>query len=152
MTPEVRAPRDAAEYEAALELRWRILRAPWGQPRGSERDALDGDAVQRVVVEAGRVLATGRLHRLDDATGQIRYMAVEANRRGRGLGRLLLRSLEQAAREAGLDRIVLHAREASVAFYEHAGYRLLGPSHTLYGEIRHWRMEKHLPPNTPANT
>ena len=144
MTPEVRAPRDAAEYEAGLELRWRILRAPWGRPRGSERDALDADAVHRIVVEDGRVLASGRLHRLDGDSGQIRYMAVDASQRGRGLGRLLLESLEQAARGAGMTRIVLHAREGSLPFYEKAGYRVVAPSHTLFGEIRHWQMEKPL--------
>jgi predicted GNAT family N-acyltransferase len=127
-------------------LRWRILRAPWGQPRGSERDALERDAVHRVLCDAsGKVVAVGRLHRSGDREAQIRYMAVETGYRCQGLGSHILQALEQAAKAGGSSRIVLHARETAVPFYRNRGYRLLEPSHLLFGEIQHVRMIKQLP-------
>ena len=33
-------PRTTQEWESYFDLRWRVLREPWGQARGSERDDL----------------------------------------------------------------------------------------------------------------
>jgi len=124
-----------------------VLRAPWGRPRGSERDAEDARAVHLMIAAAdGTALAVGRLHRLDEATGQVRYMAVAPHARGRGLGRRMLAALEDRARALGLRRIVLDAREAAAGFYLRHGYRVLGEGHVLFGTIRHLRMEKALGP------
>ncbi len=99
-----------------------------------------------VAAPDGTALAVGRLHRLDDVTGQIRYMAVAPHARGRGLGRRMLFALEDRARTLGLRRLVLDAREAAAGFYLRHGYRALGEGHVLFGTIRHLRMEKLLAP------
>jgi len=141
----VRAPRTPDEFEACLELRWALLRAPWQQPRGSERDAFDDTAAHRLAEDAdGRLIGIGRLHAIDDDWGQIRYMAVLPEWQGRGVGRALLDSLEQAARELGMTRIRLDAREGAVGFYARNGYRDAGPGPLLFGSIRHRVMEKAL--------
>ncbi len=138
-------PRDAAEREAALRLRWQVLRRPLDQPRGSEVDAHEAHAVLLVAVDAGgRVLGTARLHALDAAQGQIRYMAVADPCRGRGIGRRLLAALEDAARARGLRTLRLNARETVAGFYRRHGYRAIGPGPLLLGRIPHLRMEKHL--------
>jgi hypothetical protein len=41
-----------------------------------------------------------------------------------------------------MTRIILHARELAVGFYAQLGYQAIAPSHTLYGKIRHLKMEK----------
>jgi len=35
------SPKTEAEFKQYYHLRWRILRQPWGQPEGSEHDAID---------------------------------------------------------------------------------------------------------------
>lgn len=138
-------PQTPAQFEAYYDLRWRILRAPWQQPRGSERDELENTATHRMIVnQEQQVLAVGRLHALDEARGQLRYMAVDPACRGQGLGKQLLLSLEDAARQQGMTTLVLHAREPVVGFYQQHGYILLGQSHTLFGEIVHYKMYKFL--------
>jgi N-acetylglutamate synthase-like GNAT family acetyltransferase len=140
---QVRAPRDSAEWEAYYDLRWRVLRAPWGRPRGSERDAFDATATHLMVCDQqGAVLGVGRLQRDDDGTGQLRYMAVATACQGRGIGSLLLEALEREARAQGLSTLLLHARENAVPFYAQRGYRLMEPSHLLFGSIQHYKMEK----------
>ncbi len=139
----VRAPRDRDELEACLALRWRLLRAPWQQPRGSERDAFDDDAVHRLAEDGeGRLIGIARLHALEAHCGQIRYMAVLPAWQGRGVGSALLYSLEQAACRLGMTRIRLHAREGAVGFYARHGYIDTGPGPLLFGSIRHRLMEK----------
>lgn len=141
----VRAPETTDEWRGYYELRWQILRAPWQQPRGSERDELEDSAVHRLACDARHnILAVGRLHYIDGQSAQIRYMAVAKTHRRRGFGSLVLKALEAAAVSAGRTEIVMHAREVSLPFYRHAGYELVEKSHQLYGEIQHFAMRKRL--------
>ena len=49
------------QLEHYYDLRWRILRAPWKQPRGSEKDILEEDSYHLMVVDAKqRVIGVGR--------------------------------------------------------------------------------------------
>lgn len=136
-------PEQLAEY---FDLRWRILRAPWDKLRGSEKDEFDAVA-DHVTVRGpdGRLLGVGRLHMNSMEEAQIRYMAVEDDSRGLGVGRAILKKLEALARARGAKRIVLNARDNVVGFYQRCGYSVVGPGPTLFDIIRHSRMEKILP-------
>ncbi len=144
----VQVPRSAADWHAYYELRWRILRAPW-QADGEARDASDERSTHRMLVcnDTGRVIAVGRIHRLDEhpRQGQIRYMAVEQGYERRGHGSRLLLALEQAAREMALETVILHAREQALPFYRHHGYTLVEPSFLLFDAIQHYLMNKRIP-------
>ena len=141
-------PQSGADFTALYDLRWRLLRAPWHQPRGSERDAHDAAAVHALARHTnGELLGIARLHTLDARTGQIRYMAVRPEWRGQGIGSALLHWLETRARERGLTALVLNARENSVDFYRRQGYHETGEGPTLFGTIRHRVMRKPLAPD-----
>jgi GNAT superfamily N-acetyltransferase len=92
----------------------------------------------------GGVLAVGRVHDAGRHTAQIRYMAVETAHQRRGLGTLILAELERAASGWGKTTIILHAREGAAPFYRRRGYTVVGRSHLLFGEIRHYLMAKQL--------
>jgi predicted GNAT family N-acyltransferase len=125
------------------DLRWRVLRKAWNQPRGSERDELDSTSFHLMLRgESGAVVATGRLHLNSSEEAQVRYMAVDESSRSRGLGGQILRGLEQEAREKAVRRIVLNAREGAIKFYLKHGYGIEARAETLFGEILHMRMSK----------
>ncbi|WKE65586.1 bifunctional GNAT family N-acetyltransferase/hotdog fold thioesterase [Gallaecimonas kandeliae] len=132
-------PKDFADYFA---LRWQVLRAPWQQPPGSEQDELEAKSWHLMVRDGEQILAAGRLHQSAPGVGQIRYMAVAPGQQGKGLGARILAGLEALADSLGLDSVELNAREGALAFYQKAGYQLLGPAHTLYGVIPHFKMAK----------
>jgi ribosomal protein S18 acetylase RimI-like enzyme len=141
----VRQPRTRQEWQDYYALRWQILRAPWEQPPGSERDQLEGESVHLMLsCGDGEVVAVGRLHRAREQVAQIRYMAVATEFQRRGLGRRLLAQLEGEAIQTGYTQIILEAREHAVAFYRRHGYRVVRPSHELFGQIRHFLMTKRL--------
>lgn len=138
-------PSSAGDFQAYYDLRWRILRAPWDQPRGSERDAQDRDAIHLMLVDAGRQpLAVGRLQFNSIREAQIRYMAVEVAQQRHGLGSRLLAALEDRARAHGASRIVLDARETALGFYRRHGYAVEGSGHMLFNCIAHVKMSKTL--------
>jgi len=138
-------PASPEDFERCFTFRWEQLRAPWGQPRGSERDDEDDHARHVMAVEDdGRVVGIGRLHVVGPGEGKVRYMAVAPDRRGQGVGSAVLERLEAIAAETGIERIILDARESAAGFYTMHGFRTLGRGHTLFGSIPHVRMTKPL--------
>jgi predicted GNAT family N-acyltransferase len=132
----------AFEY---YDLRWRVLRQPWGQPRGTERDDQEDESVHRMLLnDMGLAMACGRLHMNSQEEAQVRYMAVDEACRSFGYGRIILNELEEVASLAGATKVVLQARESAIGFYEACGYRVIAKTFLLYGEIQHFLMERNL--------
>ena len=147
---EIRSPETEEEFAAYYELRWRVLRKPWGQPSGSERDELDAAATHVAGYdEAKRLVCVGRLHAVETGVGQVRYMAVEEPLRGRGLGQAVLDELERLAKRQGMTAIRLDARESAVGFYQRNGYATEGEGHTLFGVVHHSKMRKQFAVSNP---
>jgi ribosomal protein S18 acetylase RimI-like enzyme len=140
----IRSPQTKDEFARYYDLRWRILRAPWNQPKGSEQDELEGEAIHIVVIDKDKIVGCGRAHFNTEDEAQIRYMAVENHWQGKGIGKLILDELEKRVLEKGAKKIILHARENVVRFYEKNGYQIVKESHTLFGEIKHFLMTKNL--------
>ena len=143
----VRPPHSPADFAAYYQLRYQVLRQPWGQPPGSERaDDDDAPTTTHALFTApdGQVAGVARLHPSGPQQAQVRYMAVGPAYQGQGIGQLLLQYLEAAARRQGLTECILHARDSAVAFYQRLGYHIVAPSHTLFGSIPHFLMRKDL--------
>ncbi len=143
---ECRAPKTKKEFQQYYQLRWQLLRAPWQQPEGSERDELEDQAIHRALFDKQQIVAVGRLHFVEQSRAQIRYMAVSDNVQSLGYGSILLSALEQEAQLRGASKISLQAREAALGFYLQQGYSQQEKSHLLYQQIQHYRMEKILMP------
>jgi len=138
-------PSTPDEHHRYYELRWKILRAPWNQPRGSEQDELEQSSNHLMMVDDRQaVIGVGRLHFNTISEAQIRYMAIATEQQRKGVGTLLLRALEGKASQLGAARIVLDAREQALGFYRKYGYELEGPGHVLFNTIPHVNMSKNL--------
>ena len=137
-------PRSFEEFRKYYNLRFEILRKPWGQSVGSERDKEDETSIHRLIIDDSteETLAIGRLqfNSIDEA--QIRYMAVADGYQGQGLGSKILGALEKIALEQGVRWIILQARGNAVQFYKNNGYEIVKKSYILFGEIQHWLMRK----------
>lgn len=146
---ECRAPKNSEEFEKYYLLRWKVLREPWQQDKGSEQDELESQAIHRFIIdEQQQVHAIGRLHFIEGNQAQIRYMAVSPSCHGQGYGRIIIDALEQVARKFGVKCVHLNAREGVLGFYQRLGYQGNTVSHLLYGTIKHIAMEKQLISNT----
>ena len=144
MSFELRSPHSPEEFEQYYDLRWRILRAPWQQPRGSERDEWENEAIHVAAYVAGKLVGAGRLHRTGEDRAQIRYMAIEEAYRGQGIGEAVYQHLEAEARKAGIKHIHVHARLPVLDFYKQMGFNITGEGPTLFDSIQHKVMEKDL--------
>jgi len=140
-----RSPKTVPEFERYYQLRWQILRKPWDQPLGSERDGLEQESIHRMIIDTNdNVLAVGRLEKSSQFSGQIRFMAVSSKTQGQGLGQQIIAALEHQAKKLGITEVTLNAREDVIGFYQKLGYSLQGFSHLLFDEIKHFTMSKTL--------
>lgn len=144
MKYQVTTPTTEEDWQKYYQLRWEILRKPWQQAPGSEKDEFEEKAIHRMINNGSEIIAIGRLHFTDNQTAQIRYMAVKPAYQNKHLGSQILKSLEQAAINTNAQSLLLHARENAVAFYENHGYKIEKASHLLYGDIQHFLMKKKL--------
>jgi GNAT superfamily N-acetyltransferase len=92
----------------------------------------------------GTPVAGGGIKRLEDRVAEIKRMYVVPEHRGRGVARVLLGALEDAARELGYERVRLDTgpqQPHAQALYESAGYVAIGnfnanPVASFWGEKR----------------
>lgn len=90
-----------------------------------------------------RPVGTARLRVPEPGVAKPERVAVLGAYRGEGIGRRLMRAVEQDAREQGCERACLHAQTAVESFYRDLGYRTTS---NVFEEadIPHVEMEKTL--------
>jgi len=150
MQIQLREPRTPDELSAYYNLRWRVLRKPWGGERVHPPDAGNGGAeagaFHLTAWDGPRIAGCGRLEFSSPGEARVRGIAVDPDYQGKGIGSMILSALEAHAARIGLERLVLDGRENALGFYRRNGYECGEESHTLYGVVRHWRMWKDIGP------
>jgi predicted GNAT family N-acyltransferase len=141
----LKKPITSEEFDQYYNLRWKVLRAPWNQPKGTEKD--DKEDISHHVIAVNnhdKVVGTGRIHLNSKNEAQIRFITIDTPLANKNLGRRILNTLEDHARKNKAKCVLINAREKSVGFYARCGYKPEGEGRTLYGEIRHKQMKKFL--------
>ena len=140
----IKQPESPDEFKSYFNLRYRILRAPWGEPEGSEVDDIENQCFHIMATNNMKAVGVGRLQFNSALEAQIRYMAVEKAYEGNGIGRMLVNALEQEAKNQNISTVMLDAREPAVGFYQKLGYSIEKQSYLLFNEIQHYRMIKQI--------
>ncbi|HSK47266.1 MAG TPA: GNAT family N-acetyltransferase [Coriobacteriia bacterium] len=133
-------------FRDVRKLVYEVLYRDFGVPEdGDWHQAADED-VQVVALCGFKIAGTARLvgHSGDDRL-QLRQVAVLPEFQGTGIGRLLVRELEQWARESGAREVWLNARDNAFPFYERLGYQFTGETFiSELTKIPHRSMRKSL--------
>jgi len=140
----IRSPETEEEFTDYYHVRWQTLRAPWGEPEGSEKDDREHETFHLAAFIGNKIVGVGRIQKNTPTESQIRYMGILEKYRQMGIARKIVESLENAAIEKGFDYIVLDARQNAVGFYISAGYEVIEESYLLFDCIQHYRMQKFL--------
>lgn len=129
-----------ADLAAALALRVEVFVDEQGVPADLERDGLDPACEHVVVFDPGdgAAVAAGRMRLSADGIAKMQRIAVRADRRGLGLGRLVMRHLEARAAAQGAAVSRLASQASAVGFYERVGYRAWGEPFVEAGIDHRW--------------
>lgn len=132
------------EYDEAVRLRHEVLRRPLGLDFSTDQLAGEYAQIHLAAYDgAGRLLGYLNLTPVDAHTLQMRQVAVAPEHQGRGIGKELVRHSEWLSRQMGVRRIILHARQPAVEFYEQLAYNTVGEPFEEV-TIPHRHMEKQL--------
>ncbi len=140
----IRTPETEKEWEMYYDLRFRILRAPFGKERGSEKNEGDADAKHLAYFENEKMLGVARVDKLENAIFQVRFVAVEIHTQGKGIGKKIMQACEEYVKENNGAKIILHARDYALPFYKNQSYITVGASYKLFDILQHYEMYKDL--------
>ena len=130
-------------YALAVALRSEILRKPLGLEFTEAQLASEVDSLHLTCWDGEVLVGTLLLTPREEGAVQMRQVAVDGRRQGAGIGRLLVEESEAEARRRGFTRMLLHARDTAIGFYEKLDYHRVGVPFTEVG-ILHQEMEKSL--------
>jgi predicted GNAT family N-acyltransferase len=153
---EVRVAETDEAYEDALAVRYRVFVDEQGVDPDIEVDDHEEEATHFVAYDEGEAVGVARLRPYDPAeyggpasveydgpVAKVERMAVLREYRGQGVGRAILETVEERAREMEFERARLHAQVRSAGFYEALGYERVGAEFEEAG-IPHVAMETEL--------
>ena len=113
------------EYQAMLDLRNEILRAPLGLKLEPSDIASDKNNILIGAFEEEKILGCCMLVQ-DGGKILLRQMAVKNDLQGKGIGRALMNFAENLARDIGYSEMHMYARKKVSGFYERLGYKSSG--------------------------
>ncbi|WP_106478626.1 GNAT family N-acetyltransferase [Phytohalomonas tamaricis] len=109
--------------EDCTAIRYSVFIEEQQVPVEEELDARDGDCLHFLLRVDGEPVGTARL--LPD--GHIGRVAILAAYRGKGLGRELMQTIIEKARDRGHDSVALAAQTHALDFYARLGFIAHGP-------------------------
>ena len=138
----IKSPKTLDDFKRYYNLRWKVLRKPLNNARGSEKDKFDGISDHIMICYESKVIGVGRIKINSISEAQIDYIAVDKKFRKKGIGRIIIKELEDIVR-GKVKKIILHSRENAIKFYEINGYNVLSKSYVSCGVV-HFKMIKSL--------
>ena len=129
-------------YQKERELRNKILLRPIGIPDfGWEMN--DKKSWHFVAMDEDELIGCVVLVPLDERNekAQLIQMAVDDSCQGKGIGRLLVKTLIEFSKTAGISEIQIHSRSDITSFYIHLGFEIFADEFEEVGiKHRHMRM------------
>ena len=134
---------ESPEYEVMKQLRRDVLLNPIGIPATYINREKEKTDLLLGAFDGGLLIGCCVLTPLDNELIQLRQMAVKPEQQGKGIGAAIVTFAENVAREKDFKRLMMHARDVVIPFYQKSGYMITGDQFTEVG-IDHHRMEKSL--------
>ena len=146
MTISIQTPTTRDDFKAYYDLRYSVLREPWGQPRGSEKDDYEPISHHFMAVDGatGQLVGVVKLMERSPGVGWFSQLAVRPNCQRQGIGKQLVAAMEQAAREMGFSVLGCMARLNTTVYFEKLGYHVTGFPTSYFGTTQVVWMEKPL--------
>jgi predicted GNAT family N-acyltransferase len=130
-------------YEQMVQLRSLILRQPLGLSFSAEDLAREKDDILIAAFDDDDMLGCCILTPVSNEVLRLRQMAVGGNLQGKGIGASIMSFAENLARDKGYRKIIMHARDNVIGFYEKFGYKVCSDQFTEVN-LPHHVMEKAL--------
>ena len=142
----IKVPKTREDFKAYYELRYRVLRAPWGQPKDTEKDDYEPISQHFMAIDEanGKVVGVIKMFEKSEGVGWVSHLAIDPGYQKKGVGKLLMDTVEHAAREKGYHVIGCMSRLNTTAYFERMGFVTAGLPTQYFGTTKVLWMEKEL--------
>jgi len=141
----IKTPTTHDDFKAYYALRYKVLSEPWGFPKGTEKDDYEPISEHFMAVnDKNEVVGVAKVYKKDDCAGHISHLAVDPEYQHKGVGRLLLETVEEHARAHGFCTLGTMARATATVYFAKFGFRIVGMSTPHLGMTHLVWMEKEL--------
>ena len=140
------SPQTREEFKEYYDLRYKVLREPWGMQKGTEKDDFEPISHHFMAVDEDtkKVIGVVKLYEREHGVGCFSHLAVATTKQSQGIGKTLLDFVENEARKEGYKFLGTQARLTATGYFERAGFKMKGlPSH-YFGATQVVWMEKPL--------
>ncbi|MFJ8244334.1 GNAT family N-acetyltransferase [Peribacillus asahii] len=113
------------DLKKAFQIREEVFVEEQGVPveaEFDEFDTLNGQCEHILVYYNEQPVGTGRV-RVVDGAGKLERICILAPYRKFGLGKVIIKALEEIAKEKEISRVKLHGQTQAEGFYEKLGYQ-----------------------------
>ncbi len=131
------------QYRQMVDLRYRVLRQPLGLEFTQEE--LDKEVHDLLIAafEDGNILGCCILSSVNKEVLRLRQMAVQQKVQRKGIGASIINFSENLARDRGYKKMMMHARQTAIGFYEKFDFTTTGDEF-LEVNLPHRIMEKRI--------
>jgi N-acetylglutamate synthase-like GNAT family acetyltransferase len=146
--PVLRSPTNREDFKSYYALRYKVLREPWGHPKGTEKDDYEPISEHFMAVDenTSEVLGVIKLYENSPGVGRVSHLAVAVEHQHKGIGAFLIEAVEKRARERRFKTLGAMARVTTTAYFEKHGYHIAGLPTLHLGTTHQVWMEKELTP------
>ncbi|MGH6838809.1 MAG: GNAT family N-acetyltransferase [Methylocella sp.] len=138
----VRTANTVDDINACFQIRDEVFVIEQNVPVTRERDEHDSAAIHFLVLDHGKPVGTARVVLTDKgATAKIGRVAIITSKRRNGIGKILMKAIEENLRPTHVTRFALDAQTHALQFYERLGYDAYGDEFMDAG-IPHRHMTK----------
>ncbi|MED1282757.1 GNAT family N-acetyltransferase [Bacillus mycoides] len=116
---------ELTDLEAAFHIRKEVFVTEQGVPLEDEFDTFDeiGEECKHILVYYNELpVGTGRI-RFVDGAGKLERICIIKNYRTYGLGKVIIQTLEEIARNKNATKVKLHGQTQAEGFYKKLGYQ-----------------------------
>jgi len=142
----IKTPHTRDDFKAYYAVRYHVLREPWGQPKGTEKDDYEPISQHFMAVDdaTGEIIGAVKLLEKTPGVAWFSHLAVLPAYQKQGVGRNLVQCVEEAARKQGYPVIGANSRLNSTEYFEKLGYHIKGIPTRYFSTIQTVWMEKKL--------
>ncbi|TCS84521.1 GNAT family N-acetyltransferase [Tepidibacillus fermentans] len=123
---EIKVVTNKKELNDAFSIREKVFIEEQNVPKVIEMDEYEEVATHFVVYDGNKPISTARFRKyLNEKTVKFERFAVLKEYRGQGVGRALIKVMEEEARKNGFTTLRLNAQRHAEGFYAKFGYQTI---------------------------
>ena len=107
----------------AMYVRTKVFQEEQGIDKKLDFDGNDDSSTHILIYDGKNPIGTGRIRKIDDETVKIERVAVLSEMRSHGVGKLIMKSINDYLSKTKVMRITLDAQLHAKGFYEGLGYK-----------------------------